>query len=100
MTKRVPLSANDSMWLNMDTPENLMIIESVMWFDEPAGAPVGERSSGVTALHAFVASGSSAKIPTSHARFTITSSSTLQFSSPCSSNVVSAASAAAAPASR
>ena len=26
------LSANDSLWLNMDTPENLMVIESVMWF--------------------------------------------------------------------
>ena len=35
MTKRVALSPNDSLWLNMDTAENLMIIESVMWFDEP-----------------------------------------------------------------
>jgi len=26
------LSPNDSLWLNMDTPENLMVIESVMWF--------------------------------------------------------------------
>ena len=26
------LSANDSLWLNMDSPENLMVIESVMWF--------------------------------------------------------------------
>ncbi|HEX6887729.1 MAG TPA: WS/DGAT domain-containing protein [Candidatus Nanopelagicales bacterium] len=35
MTDRVTLSPNDSLWLNMDTPENLMIIESVMWFAEP-----------------------------------------------------------------
>jgi len=26
------LSVNDALWLNMDTPENLMVIESVMWF--------------------------------------------------------------------
>lgn len=26
------LSVNDSLWLNMDTPENLMVIETVMWF--------------------------------------------------------------------
>lgn len=32
---RVTLSPNDSLWLNMDTAENLMVIESVMWFDEP-----------------------------------------------------------------
>jgi WS/DGAT/MGAT family acyltransferase len=35
MAARVALSPNDSLWLNMDTPENLMIIESVMWFEEP-----------------------------------------------------------------
>jgi WS/DGAT/MGAT family acyltransferase len=35
MTTKVALSPNDSLWLNMDTPENLMIIESIMWFDEP-----------------------------------------------------------------
>ncbi len=29
MTK---LSANDTLWLNMDSPENLMVIETVMWF--------------------------------------------------------------------
>lgn len=29
----VALSGNDSLWLNMDSPENLMIIESVMWLD-------------------------------------------------------------------
>jgi diacylglycerol O-acyltransferase len=33
MTTPVALSGNDSLWLKMDTPENLMIIESVMWFD-------------------------------------------------------------------
>ena len=35
MPTRVTLSPNDSLWLNMDTPENLMIIESIMWFSEP-----------------------------------------------------------------
>lgn len=25
----------DTIWLNMDRPENLMVIDSVMWFDEP-----------------------------------------------------------------
>lgn len=35
MTTRVALSPNDSLWLNMDTPQNLMIIESIMWFAEP-----------------------------------------------------------------
>ncbi len=35
MSARVTLSPNDSLWLNMDSPENLMIIESIMWFDEP-----------------------------------------------------------------
>ena len=36
MTEMLPaemdLSANDSLWLNMDSPENLMVIETVMWF--------------------------------------------------------------------
>ena len=35
MSARVALSPNDSLWLNMDSPENLMVIEGVMWFDEP-----------------------------------------------------------------
>ena len=35
MPERVALSPNDSLWLNMDSPENLMVIEGVMWFDEP-----------------------------------------------------------------
>jgi WS/DGAT/MGAT family acyltransferase len=35
MPERVALSPNDSLWLNMDTPENLMVIESIMWFDQP-----------------------------------------------------------------
>ena len=26
------LSPNDTLWLNMDSPENLMVIETVMWF--------------------------------------------------------------------
>ncbi len=38
MTTPVPLPSNDSLWLNMDTPENLMVIESVMWFDHPLDA--------------------------------------------------------------
>jgi WS/DGAT/MGAT family acyltransferase len=38
MSTRVALSPNDSLWLNMDTPQNLMTIESVMWFDEPLDA--------------------------------------------------------------
>ena len=29
------LGAVDSMWLEMDRPENLMVIDSLMWFDEP-----------------------------------------------------------------
>ncbi len=39
MAARVTLSPNDSLWLNMDTPENLMIIEGIMWFDEPLEVP-------------------------------------------------------------
>ncbi len=39
MPARVTLSPNDSLWLNMDTPENLMIIEGIMWFDEPLAVP-------------------------------------------------------------
>lgn len=33
-TKR-PVSAVDSLWLHMDTPENLMVIEGIMTFDRP-----------------------------------------------------------------
>lgn len=33
MAVRAALSPNDALWLNMDTPENLMVIESVLWFD-------------------------------------------------------------------
>ena len=29
---RAELSANDSLWLTLDTPENLMIIDTVLWF--------------------------------------------------------------------
>ena len=28
----IQLSSSDSLWLNMDSPENLMVIETVMWF--------------------------------------------------------------------
>jgi diacylglycerol O-acyltransferase len=34
MTGRRPVGAVDTMWLNLDRPNNLMIIDSVMWFDE------------------------------------------------------------------
>ena len=30
-----PVGAVDAVWLNMDRPNNLMVIDSVMWFDEP-----------------------------------------------------------------
>ena len=30
-----PIAAMDATWLRMDRPENLMVIESVMWFDTP-----------------------------------------------------------------
>lgn len=30
-----PVGAVDNLWLGMDTPENLMVIDCVMWFDEP-----------------------------------------------------------------
>lgn len=35
MTNRRRVGAVDSIWLNMDRPNNLMVIDSVMWFDEP-----------------------------------------------------------------
>ena len=44
MTERVALSPNDSLWLNMDSPENLMVIEGVMWFDEPLEADAATRA--------------------------------------------------------
>ena len=30
-----PIAAMDATWLRMDRPKNLMVIESVMWFDTP-----------------------------------------------------------------
>jgi hypothetical protein len=44
MSARVALSPNDSLWLNMDSPENLMVIEGVMWFDEPLDAEAVTRA--------------------------------------------------------
>ncbi|HYN55576.1 MAG TPA: WS/DGAT domain-containing protein [Motilibacterales bacterium] len=44
MTEHVALSPNDSLWLNMDSPENLMVIEGVMWFDEPLEADAATRA--------------------------------------------------------
>ncbi len=35
MSTRRPVGPVDTMWLNMDRPNNLMIIDSVMWTDEP-----------------------------------------------------------------
>ncbi|HTY73196.1 MAG TPA: wax ester/triacylglycerol synthase family O-acyltransferase [Actinomycetes bacterium] len=35
MSGRRPIGAVDSIWLAMDRPANLMVIDSVMWFDEP-----------------------------------------------------------------
>ena len=32
-TAEMELSPNDTLWLNMDSPENLMVIETVQWFD-------------------------------------------------------------------
>ena len=30
----LPISVQDALWLNMDRPNNLMIIDSVLWFTE------------------------------------------------------------------
>src|SRR6266545_953361 len=35
MAKRHPMLAADAAWLHMDRPTNLMVINSVLWFDEP-----------------------------------------------------------------
>ncbi len=35
MTGRRRIGAVDTIWLNLDRPENLMVIDSVMWFDGP-----------------------------------------------------------------
>jgi diacylglycerol O-acyltransferase / wax synthase len=35
MPERRPIGPVDGMWLNLDRPNNLMVIDSVMWFDEP-----------------------------------------------------------------
>ena len=35
MEERLPMNAADAAWLHMDRPTNLMVINSVMWFDEP-----------------------------------------------------------------
>ena len=34
MSKR-PVGPVDNLWLGMDTPENLMVIDGVMWFSKP-----------------------------------------------------------------
>ena len=44
MNARQPMSNGDAAWLHMDRPTNLMVITSVMWFDEPLD---GERLRGV-----------------------------------------------------
>jgi diacylglycerol O-acyltransferase len=35
MSKRHGMSSADAAWLHMDRPTNLMVINSVLWFDEP-----------------------------------------------------------------
>ena len=35
MEARLPMTPADAAWLHMDRPTNLMIINSVLWFDEP-----------------------------------------------------------------
>jgi diacylglycerol O-acyltransferase len=35
MAKRHPMPAADAAWLHMDRPTNLMVINSVLWFDKP-----------------------------------------------------------------
>ena len=35
MSERRAIGPVDTMWLNMDRPNNLMVIEGVMWFDDP-----------------------------------------------------------------
>ena len=35
MSGRRPVGAVDAIWLTMDRPDNLMVIDSVMWFDQP-----------------------------------------------------------------
>ena len=34
MSEHRPIGPVDAMWLNMDRPNNLMVIDSVMWFEE------------------------------------------------------------------
>ncbi len=35
MASRRPVGAVDNIWLNADRPHNLMVIDAIMWFDEP-----------------------------------------------------------------
>lgn len=35
MAERHAMSSADAAWLHMDRPTNLMVIKSVLWFDEP-----------------------------------------------------------------
>lgn len=35
MTQRRPLGTQDQLWLEMDRPNNLMVVDAVMWTDEP-----------------------------------------------------------------
>ncbi len=39
MSKRHGMSTADAAWLHMDRPTNLMVINSVLWFDEPIDWP-------------------------------------------------------------
>jgi diacylglycerol O-acyltransferase len=38
-----PMSAQDALWLTMDRPNNLMVIDSVMWFASPLDWPAVEQ---------------------------------------------------------
>ena len=35
MTGDRPIGSVDTMWLTMDRPNNLTVIDSIMWFEEP-----------------------------------------------------------------
>lgn len=35
MPEKRPIGSVDTIWLNMDRPDNLMVIDGIMWFDEP-----------------------------------------------------------------
>ena len=42
MSDRRPMSVQDSLWLTMDRPNSLMVIDSIMWMEEPDWDKVSE----------------------------------------------------------